>query len=359
MKLDAVAKRFGATAAIDGVSLEIARGEFFALLGPSGCGKTTLMRIVAGFEAPDAGRVMLEGRDLAGEPPHRRPINMVFQSYALFPHMNVEDNIAFGLKQEGMKRTERAKRIDEMLALTQLEPLRRRRPEQLSGGQRQRVALARALAKRPRLLLLDEPLAALDRKLREETQFELRRVQRALGASFVLVTHDQDEAMGMADRIAVMRDGRIEQVGAPREVYDRPASRWIGGFIGDINLFEATALADVAAGAPCDVRLAIDASTHSVCAAAPLRSGGEVALGVRPEFMTMARVAPPMDVCIGGEIVDVIFRGDTILARVRLDNGDVARVARANQGRADLAPPGPGDRVYLSFKPGDAVVLTA
>src|SRR4051812_20063928 len=234
-----VSKRFGDFTALDGVTLDIFPQEFFALLGPSGCGKTTLLRLLAGFEKPDAGRVVLDGEDLAGVPPYRRPVNMMFQSYALFPHMTVAANVAFGLKQDGLPKDEVAARVEDMLALVQMTTFAGRKPDQLSGGQRQRVALARSLAKRPKVLLLDEPLAALDRKLREETRFELKALQKKLGTTFVIVTHDQDEAMTVADRIAVMDRGRLVQVGAPAEVYQRPATRWVAGFVGDVNFINA------------------------------------------------------------------------------------------------------------------------
>src|SRR3954453_8234673 len=222
ISFDQVTKRFGDFTAVDGLSLDIHEREFFALLGPSGCGKTTLLRMLAGFEAPDAGRVTLAGEDLAGIPPYRRPVNMMFQSYALFPHITVAGNVAFGLKQDGLPKDKIAVRVDEMLALVQLRALAARKPDQLSGGRRQRVALARSLAKHPKVLLLDEPLAALDRKLREETRFELKELQRRLETTFVIVTHDQDEAMTVADRIAVMNRGKLAQVGSPIEVYERP-----------------------------------------------------------------------------------------------------------------------------------------
>src|SRR3954454_7254299 len=236
VSFDRVTKRFGDFTAVDGLCRDIHEREFFALLGPSGCGKTTLLRMLAGFEAPDAGSVTLGGDDLAGMPPYRRPVNMMFQSYALSPHMTVAGNVAFGLKQDGLPKDEVAARVDEMLGLVQLRPLAARKPSQLSGGQMQRVALARALVKRPKVLLLDEPLGALDLQLRQQMQIELKRLQREVGTTFVYVTHDQNEAMTMSDRIAVMNGGRVEQIGAPREIYDRPATRFVAGFIGHANI---------------------------------------------------------------------------------------------------------------------------
>src|SRR3954464_13528356 len=235
LRIEGVAKTFGTFRAVDGVSLDIKAGEFFALLGPSGCGKTTLLRMLAGFEAPDEGRILLGGRDIAQALPHQRPVNMMFQNYALFPHLSVRDNIAFGLKRANMPRHEIAIRVSEMMALVRLEGLEKRKPDQLSGGQKQRVALARSLARRPQLLLPAEPLAALDKKLRESTQAELIELQRRLGTTFVIVTHDQDEAMTMAHRIGVMDSGRLEQVATPRQLYEAPSSRWVAGFVGDIN----------------------------------------------------------------------------------------------------------------------------
>ena len=238
LRIDAVVKTFGGFRAVDALSLDIHAGEFFALLGPSGCGKTTLLRMLAGFETPDAGRILLDGKDIAQVPPHQRPINMMFQSYALIPHLSVRDNIAFGLKRAGLPSSDIDARVAEMVALVKLEGMEKRKPDHLSGGQRQRVALARSLARRPQLLLLDEPLAALDKKLRESTQLELMELQRRLGLTFVIVTHDQQEAMTMAGRIGVMDAGRLQQVAPPRELYEAPASRWIAEFIGDINLIE-------------------------------------------------------------------------------------------------------------------------
>ena len=238
LRIDALVKKFGAVRAVDRLSLDIRAGEFFALLGPSGCGKTTLLRMLAGFETPDQGRILLDGQDIARVLPHQRPVNMMFQNYALFPHLTVADNIAFGLKRMEMPAFQMEARVAEMIRLVKLDGLQTRKPDQLSGGQKQRVALARSLARRPRLLLLDEPLAALDKKLRQSTQLELMELQRRLRMTFIIVTHDQEEAMTVADRIGVMNAGRLEQVATPRQLYEAPASRWVAEFVGDVNIFE-------------------------------------------------------------------------------------------------------------------------
>ncbi|MBV8848227.1 MAG: ABC transporter ATP-binding protein [Methylobacteriaceae bacterium] len=320
VRLDRVTKRFGEVSAVHEVSLDIEAGEIFALLGPSGCGKTTLMRLIAGFEQPDEGRVFIGGVDMTDVPPHKRPVNMMFQSYALFPHMSVEKNIGFGLQQEGAPRAEITERVAEMLRLVQLEGLGKRRPAQLSGGQKQRVALARALAKRPKLLLLDEPLAALDRKLREQTQFELKEVQRKLGTAFVVVTHDQEEASVMASRIAVMRAGKLEQIGPPAEIYARPASRFVAEFIGDINILE-----------------------------------GDAATAVRPERIRLERGADSPGNALDGIVDDLAFRGSDILYRVRLATGTTLRVVTPNSG--DRNTYRRGDKVRVEIPPDAHIPL--
>jgi putrescine transport system ATP-binding protein len=351
-----VTKRFGDFAAVDDLTLHIYERELFALLGPSGCGKTTLLRLLAGFETPDAGRVLLSGQDLAGVPPYRRSINMMFQSYALFPHLTVAGNVAFGLRQDRMPRPEIAARVAEMLALVQLEGLAHRKPHQLSGGQRQRVALARSLAKRPKVLLLDEPLAALDRKLREETRFELKDLQARLKTTFVIVTHDQDEAMTVADRIAVMERGRLAQVGTPAEIYEQPNSRWVAGFVGDVNLIEGRVSAvypSFVAVERGDLRLRVDQAV----AAAP---GETVWVALRPEKIAL-RHDIPADAAengVAGIVSDIGYRGTLSLYKVRLDDGFVVAVAAMNASRAVRRTVSVDDRVWLSWTADAGVVLT-
>jgi putrescine transport system ATP-binding protein len=357
VSFEAVSKRFGDVTAVDRVSLDIHKGEFFALLGPSGCGKTTLLRMLAGFEQPSEGRILLDGRDIAGLPPHRRPVNMMFQSYALFPHLSVAGNIAFGLRQEALSRAEINARVDEMLALVKLDGFGRRRPHQLSGGQRQRVALARALAKRPRLFLLDEPMAALDRKLREETRFELMDLQHKLGLTFVIVTHDQEEAMTVADRIGVMNAGALVQVATPPEIYEQPSSRWVAGFIGDVNLIEGKV---VSSGLG---QLMIDSAAGGrllVAHRADLATGTAVSVALRPEKIQIdAEVdRAGSENNFTGRVVDVGYLGDMSIYKVRLDNGLDLRAAVANRTRLIERPIGAGDRVWLSWLPEAGVVLT-
>ncbi len=348
LRFERVSKRFGATLAVDDVSVDIAPGEFFALLGPSGCGKTTLMRMAAGFERPDAGRVLIDGADATDVPPHRRPVNMMFQSYALFPHMSVAENIAFGLKAAGLSRDAISARVAEMARLAQLQGLEKRKPHQLSGGQKQRTALARALARGTKLLLLDEPLGALDRKLREETQFELMDIQKRLGAAFVVVTHDQDEAMSMADRIAVMRAGRIEQIGAPAEIYERPRSRYVAEFIGEINIFEGRAFRAGDA-------LRLDTPEGPIEAAAPasLADGATATVAVRPERMRFAAAGERGANRLAGVVHDASYRGDRRIFRVRLNSGALARVAAP----AAASAPQAGETVTIAFDAAACVVL--
>ncbi|MDP1629995.1 MAG: ABC transporter ATP-binding protein [Caulobacter sp.] len=359
VRFEGVTKRFGDQTAVRDVSLDIYPGEFFALLGPSGCGKTTLMRMLAGFESLDAGRITLAGEDLAGAPPHRRPVNMMFQSYALFPHMTVEQNIAFGLKQDGMDRKAIDARVAEMLALVKLEAFARRKPDQLSGGQKQRVALARAVARKPTMLLLDEPLGALDKKLREETQFELMDLQVQLGMTFLIVTHDQEEAMVMADRIAVMREGEIVQIGRPEEVYESPANRYVAAFLGDVNLFETTVEA-IAHPMAHLTATETDAGFYVLDDDCPA-AGATVWLAVRPEKMRISLDPPSADVknVLAGEIWDIGYTGDWTNYIVELPGGTLVRVARANDRRVVERPIDWDDKVWVSFDPDAGVVLTS
>ena len=348
VRFEHVSKRFGALTAVDDVTLDIAQGEFFALLGPSGCGKTTLLRILAGFEIPNAGRLLLEGADIAATPPYRRPINMMFQNYALFPHLNVEKNVGFGLRQEKIARSEIAARVDEMLAMLRLSGYGKRRIDQLSGGQKQRVALARALIKRPRVLLLDEPLAALDKKLRAETQFELKEVQRKLGVTFIIVTHDQDEAMTLADRIAVMNAGKLAQVASPAEIYEQPRSRWVADFIGDVSLiegrFSAPGLMQTTVG---ELRARQEGAGV----------GETVWLALRPEKIALARERPTGDInALAGNVAEIGYRGDRSIYKVRLADRSLMRVALPNAGsRADFKQ---GDIVWVHWPHEGGVVLT-
>ncbi len=331
-------KRYGAVAALDGVSLDVGAGEFFALLGPSGCGKTTLMRCIAGFETPDSGRVTLNGVDLAGVPPHRRPVNMMFQSYALFPHLDVFENVAFGLRRKGETKDAIISRVAELLDMTQLSPYATRRINELSGGQRQRVALARALAPRPALLLLDEPLGALDRKLREETQFQLKEIQRRTQTSFVIVTHDQEEALALADRIAVMRAGRVEQIASPMEIYETPATRFVAGFVGETNFVDG-----IMRGGALETSFGLLPR-----AACDVPESARATLSLRPERIGVARDGEG----IAGQVEDFVFRGEYSLLRVRVAPDTVLRVG-AYEGRFAI-----GEEVKLTIAP-DAGVLFA
>jgi putrescine transport system ATP-binding protein len=340
LRLTSVTKRFGAILALDALSLDVAPGEFLALLGGSGSGKSTLLRIIAGFEAADAGSLLLQGRDIAPLPPHARPVSMVFQSYALFPHLSVFENVAYGLRRDGVAKPEIARRVAEALAMVGLTGFEGRRPAQLSGGQRQRVALVRSLVKRPPLLLLDEPLGALDASLRERTGFELRALQRATGAGFIMVTHDQAEALALADRVAVLEKGRLAQIGPPRTLYDRPATRYVAEFLGAANILEGRlgpdGAVDCAAG--CRLRLAVP----------PGRGPGEaISVALRPERIRLVAGAPPAENGIAARLKDLAYRGDGWMAVVALPDGTEWRVALP----PEAAPPAPGEALSLAWAP--------
>ncbi|MEQ1953897.1 ABC transporter ATP-binding protein [Mesorhizobium sp. CN2-181] len=352
-----VTKKFGDFTAVDNLSLSIFEREFFALLGASGCGKSTLLRMLAGFDEPTSGRILLDGQDLRGIPPYRRPVNMMFQSYALFPHMTVEQNIAFGLKQEGMPKADIEQRVAEMLKLVKLTQFAKRKPHQLSGGQRQRVALARSVAKRPKVLLLDEPLGALDKKLREETQFELMDLQQTLGLTFVIVTHDQEEAMTMADRIAILDKGEVMQVATPAEVYEAPGSRYVASFVGNINMLEGLvaertanrARITGASGAQILVENAGDAA-----------AGNTVAFAIRPEKIKVSSRPPAEGTAnvMEGEIYDLAYLGDMTVYHVRLADGQVLKASALNSSRVTEDQLTWNDRAWVSFAPDAGVVLT-
>ena len=355
VELEQVSKRFGEFVAVKDVSLQIERGEIFCLLGASGCGKTTLLRLLAGFETPSAGRLLLEGQDLAAVPPYRRPVNMMFQSYALFPHMTVERNVALGLEQERLGSAQIRRRVAQILEIVKMGPYTKRKPHQLSGGQRQRVALARALIKRPKLLLLDEPLGALDRKLREHTQFELINIQQQLGVTFVVVTHDQEEAMTLASRIGVMNHGEIVQIGTPRQIYEIPATRFVADFIGSVNLFEAALIEET----PDYLRLR--------CAELPasLRVDRGIAalpqanlwVAVRPEKINLSREPPPgADNWARGVIREIAYLGESSVFLVRLESGREIRATLPNSARKPEEQFLRDMSVYLSWESSSPVI---
>ena len=361
LRIDAVVKKFGSFTAVDQLSLDIRAGEFFALLGPSGCGKTTLLRMLAGFETPDGGRILLDGQDIAQVLPHQRPVNMMFQNYALFPHLSVRDNIAFGLKRARMSRSATATRVAGLVALLKLEGLEKRKPDQLSGGQKQRVALARSLARQPKVLLLDEPLAALDKKLRENTQLELMELQRRLGMTFVIVTHDQEEAMTVADRIGVMDSGRLEQVATPRELYETPNSRWIAEFVGDVNMFEGQISSREAGRLMIATR---DAGAITVAAPRQPITKTIVSVAIRPEKVKLSRRGPASDADnahainrLEGIVTDVSYLGGLTTYKVKLDTGAVLRSSMANTARLDVDAYSASQRVVAWFTPDDCLVL--
>ncbi|HEX9207285.1 MAG TPA: polyamine ABC transporter ATP-binding protein [Steroidobacteraceae bacterium] len=357
VRIEKVTKKFGDFIAVDDVSLEIYKKEIFCLLGASGCGKTTLLRMLAGFERPTSGRIYIDGVDMTSIPPYERPVNMMFQSYAVFPHMTVEQNVAFGLKQEGLPKAEIAQRVNDMLNLVRLGQFGKRKPHQLSGGQRQRVALARSLVKKPKLLLLDEPLAALDKKLREHTQFELINIQETLGVTFIVVTHDQEEAMTLSSRIGLMNHGEIIQVGTPSEIYEYPNSRFVAEFIGAVNTFEGRLIEDE----PSYVRIGCDDLEapifvdHGVSSA----PGATVWAAIRPEKIMLSRERPAgQDNWTGAIVQDIAYMGDMSIYRLRLPSGKVVRVTQPNVQRHTDDRLTWDEHVYLSWHPESPVVVT-
>ena len=358
-----VTKKFGDVAAVNDLSLDIYKGELFCLLGGSGSGKSTLLRMLAGFEAPTSGSIEIDGQNMADVAPYNRPINMMFQSYALFPHMSVWNNIAYGLKRDHMPKPEIAARVDELLKLVKLEPYAQRKPHQLSGGQRQRVALARALAKRPKLLLLDEPLGALDKKLREETQFELVKIQETLGVTFIVVTHDQEEAMSLATRIGVMNQGEIAMIGEPTEIYEFPNSRFVAGFIGSVNMVEGVVTEDE----PDHVRIHSTELGTDIYVDHGVDCSPEQILwwAIRPEKVVLSRDKPqpqpgvPADAnMVKGYVEDIAYLGDMTVYQVRLDNGRYMRVTKANALRGDPDAISWDETVWASWAGSSGSVLT-
>ena len=354
LEIRGVSKKFGDFTAVNNVDLDIYQGELFCLLGGSGCGKTTLLRMLAGFEKPSSGQILIDGQDMSEVPPYKRPTNMMFQNYALFPHMTVEKNIAFGLEQDGLAKTEILDKVDSILKLVELQEYKKRRPQQLSGGQRQRVALARALVKEPKLLLLDEPLAALDKKLREQTQFELMNIQEKVGVTFVVVTHDQEEAMTLSTRIAVMDKGRFIQTGTPTEIYEYPNDRFVADFIGSANILDGKVVSNIDG--------MVEVSTYlgkfSLTSNSNISKGSNLYVGLRPEKISISRTSSK-STNITGYIDDIGYFGNTSRYKVRLDNDQIIDVTAQNQKR----PKDEKDRltyedkVHLSWDNSSAMLL--
>jgi len=359
VQIKGVTKSFGAVTAVDNIDLDIYQGELFCLLGGSGCGKSTLLRMLAGFETPNSGEILIDGVDMAHVPAYERPTNMMFQSYALFPHMTVEKNIAFGLQQDGVGKSEIKDRVHDILTLVELQDYKKRKPQQLSGGQRQRVALARALVKQPKLLLLDEPLAALDKKLRKQTQFELANIQEQVGVTFMVVTHDQEEAMTLSTRMAVMDKGRFKQIGTPTEIYEFPDSRFVADFIGSANIFEGRVVEESAD----HVRVATDACEVFIDHGQSVSVESRIWIGLRPEKIRIEKSEAPASGPnqISGIVDDVGYLGETSIYKVKLDSGQIVDVAAANQMR----PTSTSDRitwddkVLLSWEASNAMLLSS
>lgn len=357
IRIQNVTKKFGNFAAVNNVSLDIYKGELFCLLGGSGCGKSTLLRMLAGFETPTSGSIEIDGQDVAGVAAFDRPTNMMFQSYALFPHMSVEKNVAYGLLREGVPKAEAMDRVADMLRLVKLQDFAKRKPSQLSGGQQQRVALARSLIKQPKLLLLDEPLAALDKKLREETQFELIHIQETLGVTFIVVTHDQEEAMTLSTRIGVMDAGQIVQVGEPPQIYENPNSKFVADFIGSVNMFEGTV--DVAVSDTLRIKSAdagIDLLVEPIYG---LTAGQSVSIAIRPERITLTRHNPEGAANIAkGEVEEVAYLGNLSIYRIKLDSGKIVKVTKSNLLH-DEEPIKWDEKVFLSWSNAAGIVLTS
>ena len=355
-----VTKQFGDFTAVDDLSLKVYPGEFFALLGPSGCGKSTLLRMLAGFETPTSGSILLDGNDLSKTPANKRPVNMMFQSYALFPHLSVRDNIAFGLKRSSMEKGAIEERTQEMLRLVKMESFANRKPHQMSGGQRQRVALARSLAKNPKLLLLDEPLGALDAKLRESTQFELVNIQEKLGTTFIIVTHDQEEAMTVATRIGVMNEGLLAQVDTPADIYENPQTRFVADFIGDVNLIAGKVHATTSKAGDEFIELAVEDQKKPFTArcADGCKKGDKAWLAVRPEKISISKKRDPKEANqITGIVDDIAYIGNLSTYYVRLTDGTIVKAQEANRRRISNREITWEDEVWLSWSPGGGIIL--
>jgi spermidine/putrescine ABC transporter ATP-binding subunit len=351
-----VTKKFpGGVIAVDNVNLDIAQNEFFALLGPSGCGKTTLLRMLSGLETPTSGQINIDGQDMALTPPNKRPTNMVFQSYAVFPHMTVEQNVGYGLKVTGVEASEIKRRVAEGLEMVKLTELAARKPDQMSGGQRQRVALARALVKRPKVLLLDEPLSALDAKLRDDMRLELTRLQETVGITFIIVTHDQDEALSMASRIAVMEKGAVRQVATPAELYEHPSSRFVADFIGKVNLIDAKVLGRSGNAITCEAK-----GLGKVELSSDKQVGSGIAIAVRPEKLKIVKTEPtgPKSIKVAGKVRDVAYYGDTSHVVIEGNDGLDLSVNVQNDSREGGAGVTRGENVWVHLAPDDSIILT-